>query len=570
MQTVQFDVEKYSSAFTLSDMEIFIFPDLMYSLVLANCMSPILWRWCEEKTFEKLKKKSTYRKIMRLKQYIMDEYEFNLDLNTWGLTHKDKELERFDPYISKERIAQCNALFGYEGDKYYFDMDIRRHFGLDQYDSDIIPYWKTETIEAMSAFRYKKGYSTGAGECVSLSSLYMAALYVVAGVPLEDMFMLLTPLHSQNFVDMQDGILTNNRRIVTKTMWFNGSEISMKAQRALKNEKVTIVSHLSGYVHFLYDEATITKNEYERICAKLRDYLTTSVDIPIIASFLRYRMEYQKYFQICRDCHGKPQFIKAEVLFHYEHGSKFRVADDTHEKLLDEVSNEDLHIYEFPDRIRCDKLDAFLEENKIDMRNTGDRSTFSRFLSSCIPDAQTFVDELYDFVHTDPHLPSADKKYIDTEQLVIPVDMNRHELIEYLQSMRDKNELANLAFYAYRDMATCDWRPFTKAAVERNPVSIEMLRDTKIHDVYAWLQSINNDSIYDEQRVAQPDEVANYHRGDGIEKAFLLANVMHERFPLEQIFVVIDRDTVVVRSETDEFRFDSKKNLEQEIAIPFI
>ncbi|MCK7531619.1 MAG: hypothetical protein MZV63_11595 [Marinilabiliales bacterium] len=49
-------------------------------------------------------------------------------------------------------------LFGYEGDKYYFSMDIRRHFGLDKYDSAVIPYWKTETVEAMTAFRYREHF----------------------------------------------------------------------------------------------------------------------------------------------------------------------------------------------------------------------------------------------------------------------------------------------------------------------------------------------------------------------------------------------------------------------------
>ena len=32
------DLEKYSSAMTLSDMEIFVFPELMYALFLANIM----------------------------------------------------------------------------------------------------------------------------------------------------------------------------------------------------------------------------------------------------------------------------------------------------------------------------------------------------------------------------------------------------------------------------------------------------------------------------------------------------------------------------------------------------
>ena len=37
--------EKYSSAISLSDMEIFIFPEFLYSLVLSNIMSPIIWEW---------------------------------------------------------------------------------------------------------------------------------------------------------------------------------------------------------------------------------------------------------------------------------------------------------------------------------------------------------------------------------------------------------------------------------------------------------------------------------------------------------------------------------------------
>ncbi len=131
------DLEKYSSAVTLSDMELFVFPELIYSLVLANIMSPILWKWRELESFEKLAGKSSYRRLMRLRQFVMDEFDFNLDLETWGLTDKDAELKRFERYMSPQQIAESNALFGYEGDKYYYDVDIRRHFGLDKYTTDI-------------------------------------------------------------------------------------------------------------------------------------------------------------------------------------------------------------------------------------------------------------------------------------------------------------------------------------------------------------------------------------------------------------------------------------------------
>ncbi|MHC4758494.1 MAG: hypothetical protein ACYTE8_07535 [Planctomycetota bacterium] len=36
------NLEKYTSAVTLSDMEVFVFPELIYSLVLANIMSRLL------------------------------------------------------------------------------------------------------------------------------------------------------------------------------------------------------------------------------------------------------------------------------------------------------------------------------------------------------------------------------------------------------------------------------------------------------------------------------------------------------------------------------------------------
>ncbi|NLA48270.1 MAG: hypothetical protein GX876_02275, partial [Bacteroidales bacterium] len=229
-------IEKYSSAFTLSDMEIFIFPELFYPLVLANIMSSIIWEWKNDPWFDGIETKSFNYKINRIKQYIIQNYVFNLDLATWGLTTKTREIERFRDFFDVEVLKRSNALFGYEGDKYYFDIDIRKHFGLDKFNSDVIPYWKTETIEAMTAFRHKDSHTTGAGECVSLSALYAAAAFIIAGIPLEKIFLVATPLHSQNFITEKEGIITNNRRIVTKNMWFNGTSLSEKARRALENE----------------------------------------------------------------------------------------------------------------------------------------------------------------------------------------------------------------------------------------------------------------------------------------------------------------------------------------------
>lgn len=559
-------LEKYSSAITLSDMEIFVFPELMYSLVLANIMSPIIWQWRQQDCFKKLQGKSSYRKLMRLRQFIMDEIDFNLDLETWGLTSQAKEIKRFEKFISPEDIANSNALFGYQGDKYYFDVDIRRHFGLDKYDGDIIPYWKTETVEAMNAFRLKEGYNSAAGECVSLAALYAAAAFIVCQIPLEDIYMILTPLHSQNFLDMQDGILTNNRRLVTKTMWFNGTAISNKAQRALRNETITILAHSSGYVHCLYKDATIGKKLHHDFKKKLDSYLSAELSLSAVANFLRSNRDYQKFFQVCRECHGQPQFLKAEVLFLYEHGSNYRVADKTFEKLLAEISDEDFVRYQLPGRIRCDELDAFIEQQKPDIRSADGKAALRKFIEPIIPEAQRFLDELADFMHIEAKLPSSDKNYLTTEPIEISIEQSREQIIDSLQHMRQNNPTVDLAFYSYRDMESCKWEPFVKAAMERNPVSIKMAEAMSLEETYKWLEQMKNASIYDGKRLAQPDEVANYKTGDGLEKAFLLANVISERNPEQDIEVITDKKQVILKGQ-NEYRFKSSKNFEKRINI---
>ena len=559
-------LEKYSSAITLSDMEVFVFPELTFSLVLANIMSPIIWQWRDADCFKKLEGKSSYKKLLRLRQFIMDEFEFNLDLETWGLTTKQKEFKRFKDFLSPQEISASNALFGYEGDKYYFDVDIRKHFGLDKYDSDIIPYWKTETVEAMSAFRFKKGYKTGAGECVSLSSLYAAAAFIVCGVPLKDIFMILTPLHSQNFIDIEEGILTNNRRLITKTMWFNGTEISSKAQRALRNEKVTIVAHPSGYIHCLYNDATIDKGAYQHFVNRLNSYLTADLTIESFASFLRCYPKYQRLFQICRDCHNQPQYLKAEVLFHYEHGSDNKIGCKSQEKLLADVSDEDFLPSPMSDRIRCDRLEEFIRTEKPDVKTASGKAAFIKFIESFVPDAGQFVEDLAEFLHIDAQLPPFDRNFLPSEPIEISVDWDRQQIIEYLMDKRRSNTTVDLAFYAYRDMESCDWRPFIKTAVERNPVSIEAVESMSVEQVYSWLKGMKNNSIYDGKRLAQPDELANYQTGDGLEKAFVLANVIRQRNPEQDIKITVENNDVILKGQ-DHYRFVSDKGLEKQVQI---
>ncbi len=557
------ELEKRSSAITLSDMEIFIFPELMFSLLLANIMSPRIWRWLEDPWFEGIESMAPYKRVTRLKQYIMDHYDFNLDLDTWGLTRSETELARFSDVIDQETLSQSNALFGYEGDKYYFDIDIRTHFGLDKYEGSVIPYWKTETVEAMDAFIHRAGYKTGAGECVSLAALYAAALFIVAGVPLDDLFMMATPLHSQNFVMINDGILTNNRRLVTKNMWFNGTALSAQARRALENERVTIVSHVSGHIHAIYDEATIDPSAYARFREDISRYLKTPLTREILGNFIRQASDMQKCFQLRWNRNGADCYLPVEKAFAYENGSSCRITDSTREKLLREVDGETFECKPLPRRIILDDLETYIEETSPDIESEQDTAELeTQFSCDCL-NASMAIKALIRFCHVRPRLP--DEKsctFIKAGRpLALDASAGRESIVAHLQALRTDHPVVDLAFYAYRDLKSIPYEPFMKACIERNPVSVEGAAELSLPDLKRRLDQMPSDSIYDGPgRLAQPDEVWNYGRGDGLEKAVLLAGVWFRRSG-KPFCISIAEEVAEVVADGDSYRFQTAKEL---------
>jgi hypothetical protein len=551
-------------------MEIFVFPELLFPLVIANIMSPVLWEWRSDPWFKDMHKKTHTYKVNRVKQYIMDHFVFNLDLDTWGLTQKDKEISRFDHFINMDILRQSNALFGYEGDKYYFDMDIRKHFGLDKYTSDIIPYWKTETIEAMKAFRYKDSFANGAGECVSFSALYAAALFVVGRIPLENIFLISTPLHSQNFIDINEGLLTNNRRIVTKNMWFNGTAMSAKARRALENEKVTIVSHISGYIHHVFSTATINTDSYQQFAKKLSSFLTSVLSPSVFINFLRYHMSFKKCFQYRHFMNARSYYIGLETIFEYEHHTKYSFSEASRDLLLNEIDEEEFQSAPLEHRLIVQDVEEFLEKNKT-ITVAGAREHFLGLAKASACNNEDNIKQLFsdleNFLNVQPQLPAMDKQFMPSDDLLLHVDQSREEIIDRIIKRSVSSETALLSLYTYRQMDKIDWKPFMKAALERNPVSLVGLKGKSEAEVYQILSDMSNESVYDDKRLAQPDEVWNFVHGDGVEKAILFANFLYHEKSQGQLTISVDKTSVILKTGKSQYSFRSNKGLEKMITI---
>ncbi len=569
--------ELLSSAFTLSDMEIFVFPDLLYSLVLANIMSPVIWRWRDEPWFAGIENKLPMQRINRVKQYIMNNYVFNLDLETWGLTTKERELSRFKDVISEDILKKSNALFGYEGDRYYFDIDIRRHFGLDRYDSSVIPYWKTETVEAMNAFVNRPGFNTGAGECVSLSALYAAALFIVAEIPLEKIFLIATPLHSQNFIDIDRGVLTNNRRIVTKNMWFNGTSLSTKARRAIENEEITIVSHITGYVHTVYDTATMDVDFYTTFKRRLQEFLTADLTPQIISNFLRKEIDFRSCFQYGHRINGRTMYIPLERIYRYEHTSSNSFSTDSRSALLKEIDIDEFSLSPIPNRILLNDFEEFIKRNRgLTIEEFVKKAKRELAVKKCLK-TDVLFDSIERFLKTVPRFPDRqkDKDFRPTDSLRIDTGMSREEIYSIIVKNREI-PVAGLSLYSYRDMNNIDWMPFIKAAVERNPVSYGALKGKDIQDIGRVLEGLSDVSIYEGNRLSQPDEVWNFKTGDGIEKALVIANVLYNntmencktRARTGEIKLIIDPpDVAVYDGQSEIARFSTRKSIKKEIKL---
>jgi len=145
--------------------------------------------------------------------------------------------------------------------------------------------------------------------------------------------------------------------------------------------------------------------------------------------------------------------------------------------------------------------------------------------------------------------------------------LSRQEIIQIIDEKAVENEVALLALYAYRQMDKINWKPFIIAALERNPVSLERLKGKTDDEAYQFISGLPNESVYDGQRLAQPDEVWNFGRGDGIEKAFVLANFLYYERKQQDLRLQVNRTEVLLESGLMKFSFSSSKELVKQVDL---
>jgi hypothetical protein len=260
-------------------------------------------------------------------------------------------------------------------------------------------------------------------------------------------------------------------------------------------------------------------------------------------------------------------YIEVERIYGYEHTSSKNFSSDARNALLNEIDTEEFSFTPIPNRIILNDFEEFIRNNPDSSIEELDRIMFEQFMIEKCPRIKEMFKSLESFLEVRPRLPGPDKSFSGGASLELPNDLKREEIVEYIYEKAPENEVCRLAQYAFRDMTRIDWEPFVKASMERNPVSARGLEEESKEEAEAFIRGLQDVSIYDGKRLALPDEVYNYGRGDGVEKAFLLANVLKRKEGAGEIVIEIDGKNVTLTSPRMTCRFSSSKGIKARVVV---
>jgi hypothetical protein len=254
-------------------------------------------------------------------------------------------------------------------------------------------------------------------------------------------------------------------------------------------------------------------------------------------------------------------------MFEYEHTSKYNLSIETRELLVSEIEGDEFYLSPIQGKILLNDIENIFREGK-----GKDLNEFKEeFRKSAGDISETLIDEMFtdleDFIHINPKIPDDNKKFIDSISPVISTEDSREKITGNILNLAEKSEAALLTLYVYRQMDMIDWLPFIKASIERNPVCFNDLNGKSIKEVVAILNEMPDVSIYDSNRLALPDEVWNFHRGDGVEKAFLLADFIIQKNKDTSLQIQITGNRVCLSFNREDYIFASSKSFRKSVTI---
>lgn len=274
-------IEEYSRSTSLTVFEIHrAASELIPGYLLANMMSPSLWKWREERPMHSGdgSLRGANRRLKDLQRQF-HWYTFTNDMSKpggdyWGLLNFDEEEERLGKtFIQTIRKDYDETL------KYLLELDSESQFGQiilqDFYKQGYFPRLRNETIEGMNAFERICPMGKGSGKCVALAMLWASSLAVCARFPLDQIILVANKAHL--FVFLDDGQSVN---LFNNGKWYNSTRINNESELAVQAKSVATGSDVmffyipgKGMCDVYNKHSEVERSTIERIAARCGEFL---------------------------------------------------------------------------------------------------------------------------------------------------------------------------------------------------------------------------------------------------------------------------------------------------------
>lgn len=281
------EIERLSRAVSLTVFELDLNRDVLIpAYLLANLMSPTLWKWrTQRRVFTSdgtlLSCKTRLSELQRhFHRYTFTHFPDEPAKDPWGLLHFSEEENRLgNSYIQRIRHEYDETLQKLLIDNP--DSQFGQIINQGYYKAGYFPRLRNEIIEVMDAYSLISPDGKGSGKCAALAMLWAAALIIWGRFPPDKIVLIGNRAHVFVFLDEEDGHLLNNTKWFNRTRIQNSSELSEFVKMVTTGMDTTFFYNPSlGMCHCTRKGSSIPLHQLSSLYKKIKDFLSIPLKHP--------------------------------------------------------------------------------------------------------------------------------------------------------------------------------------------------------------------------------------------------------------------------------------------------
>lgn len=286
-ENIHEEIERLSRAVSLTVFELDLDRDVLIpAYLLANLMSPELWKWrIERKAVASdgvpLSCKTRLSELQRqFHRYTFTHFPREPGGDTWGLLQFSKEENRLgSSYIRKIKEEYDETLQKLLRDNpgSQFGQIIEQPY----YKEGYFPRLRNEILEVMNAYALISSDQKASGKCAAFAMLWAAALIIWGRFSPEKIVLIGNRAHVFTFLDEENGHLFNNTKWFSRTRIHNYSELSEFVKMVTTSTDTTFFYNpYMGMCHCTRKRSDIPLPQLDSIYGKVKDFLAIPLKHP--------------------------------------------------------------------------------------------------------------------------------------------------------------------------------------------------------------------------------------------------------------------------------------------------